>query len=373
MPGPEGSGYARARRRRRPLLHGLVLGLICFGVFSSLFVSKTFPLQLEGEAPIAGLTLPSVGAQAAEEPVLTASVLPGTVRRGEEEEAVQATTADPTATETPLSSFQFYVVQDGDTASSIAAQFGIGLEYLLWNNAELSDGDFLEIGQVLIIPSGDGIIHYVRYGETLSDIAARYGVSLEEILAWPGNNVRDPDQVVEDQLVFVPGGVPPAPVLPDPTPAPTEAAVAVVAPPPTVAPPPSAVAPPPPPPAVSTGLIWPVTGPISSYMDASHPLGIDIDLYANPYAAIVASTSGTVVFAGGNPCCSYGLYVVIVSPAGIETLYAHLSSIAVWAGQQVSQGQVIGNAGCTGYCTGNHLHFEVIDNGVRVNPLSYLP
>ena len=62
-----------------------------------------------------------------------------------------------------------------------------------------------------------------------------------------------------------------------------------------------------------------------------------------------------------------------MSPSGIETLYAHLSSISVSVGQQVSQGQVLGNGGCTGYCTGNHLHFEVIDNGVRVNPLSYLP
>ena len=65
--------------------------------------------------------------------------------------------------------------------------------------------------------------------------------------------------------------------------------------------------------------------------------------------------------------------MIILSPAGIETLYAHLSSIAVSPGQQVSQGQTIGNGGCTGYCTGNHLHFEVIDNGVRVNPLAYLP
>ena len=108
-------------------------------------------------------------------------------------------------------------------------------------------------------------------------------------------------------------------------------------------------------------------------MDASHPLGIDIDLFNNPYAPIGAATSGTVTFAGGDPCCSYGLHVIIVSPDGIETLYAHLSSIDVSAGQQVAQGEILGNAGCTGFCTGNHLHFEVIDNGVRVNPLDYLP
>jgi murein DD-endopeptidase MepM/ murein hydrolase activator NlpD len=80
-----------------------------------------------------------------------------------------------------------------------------------------------------------------------------------------------------------------------------------------------------------------------------------------------------VVFAGGNACCSYGLYVVVVSPGGIETLYAHLSSISVSQGQSVSQGEQLGIIGDTGYSTGVHLHFEVIDNGVRVNPLSYLP
>jgi murein DD-endopeptidase MepM/ murein hydrolase activator NlpD len=80
-----------------------------------------------------------------------------------------------------------------------------------------------------------------------------------------------------------------------------------------------------------------------------------------------------VVFAGGNACCSYGLYVVVMSPEGVETLYAHLSSISVSAGETVSQGQAIGVIGDTGYSTGVHLHFEVIDNGVRVNPLNYLP
>ena len=60
-------------------------------------------------------------------------------------------------------------------------------------------------------------------------------------------------------------------------------------------------------------------------------------------------------------------------PTGVETLYAHCSSVAVSVGQQVVQGETVGMAGCTGYCTGTHLHFEVIDNGVRVNPVGYLP
>jgi len=80
-----------------------------------------------------------------------------------------------------------------------------------------------------------------------------------------------------------------------------------------------------------------------------------------------------VIFAGGNACCSYGLYVVVMSPDGIETLYAHLASISVSQGESVGQGQVIGVVGSTGYSTGTHLHFEVIDNGVRANPMGYLP
>ena len=117
-------------------------------------------------------------------------------------------------------------------------------------------------------------------------------------------------------------------------------------------------------------LVWPALGPITSYFGPSHPLGIDV---GQSEGSIVAATDGVVVFAGGNPCCSYGLYVVVDSTEGIITLYAHLESIAVAEGQRVRQGQPLGVVGCTGHCTGTHLHFEVIDNGVRRDPLSYLP
>ena len=62
-----------------------------------------------------------------------------------------------------------------------------------------------------------------------------------------------------------------------------------------------------------------------------------------------------------------------MSPDGIETLYAHMSYLAVKERDTVTQGQALGIIGSTGYSTGTHLHFEVIDNGVRVNPLDYLP
>ena len=117
-------------------------------------------------------------------------------------------------------------------------------------------------------------------------------------------------------------------------------------------------------------LVWPALGPITSHFGPSHPLGIDI---GQSDGKVVAATDGVVVFAGGDPCCSYGLYTVVQSPEGIATLYAHLESISVTQGQSVRQGQPLGIVGCTGHCFGTHLHFEVIQDGVRRDPLSYLP
>jgi murein DD-endopeptidase MepM/ murein hydrolase activator NlpD len=117
-------------------------------------------------------------------------------------------------------------------------------------------------------------------------------------------------------------------------------------------------------------LVWPAYGPITSYYGPAHPLGIDVGMWQGN---IVAATAGTVLWAGGDPCCGYGRYVVIQSSDGIETLYAHLETLAVRKGQKVRQGQALGKVGCTGRCSGPHLHFEVYDNGRRQNPMRYLP
>lgn len=277
-----------------------------------------------------------------------------------------------------LPPYQVYQVEEGDTVSTIAAKFGIDPQYIVANNVEIHDENLLTLGQSIIVPAGDGILHEVRYGETLSDIAGRYSVEVAAITDFRANDIATADQIAETQLVFVPGATLPQAAALAETPAGEVPALAAApadtsagatggsgtgAPSGIVAGGPSSGA----------GLIWPVSGPISSYMGGGHPLGIDVDGFNLGGAAVAASTSGTVVFAGGNACCSYGLYVVVVSAAGIETLYAHLSSISVVQGQEVSQGEALGVIGNTGYSTGTHLHFEVIDNGTRVNPLSYLP
>jgi murein DD-endopeptidase MepM/ murein hydrolase activator NlpD len=121
------------------------------------------------------------------------------------------------------------------------------------------------------------------------------------------------------------------------------------------------------------GLIWPAIGPISSYFGPGHPLGIDIDLTAVAGAAVWAAHDGRVIFAGGDPCCSYGRFVVLLGPSGIATLYAHLEDLAVEEGASVARGQALGASGCTGHCTAPHLHFEVFEDGVRQDPLRFLP
>src|SRR4051794_5889134 len=122
----------------------------------------------------------------------------------------------------------------------------------------------------------------------------------------------------------------------------------------------------------SSGFIWPVSAPITSPFGMRwgtlHP-GLDLGA---PYgSAIHAAASGTVVWCGW--MSGYGNLVMIDHGGGIATAYGHQSRIAVGCNQQVSQGQVIGYVGSTGYSTGPHLHFEVRLNGAPVDPLGYLP
>jgi murein DD-endopeptidase MepM/ murein hydrolase activator NlpD len=121
----------------------------------------------------------------------------------------------------------------------------------------------------------------------------------------------------------------------------------------------------------SSGLIWPVNGPITS------PFGMrwgrmheGIDIGAATGTPIAAAAGGTVVYAGWES--GYGNFVVIDHGNGLATAYGHQNSIAVTNGQTVNQGDIIGYVGCTGHCTGPHLHFEVRINGAAVDPLGYL-
>jgi murein DD-endopeptidase MepM/ murein hydrolase activator NlpD len=121
----------------------------------------------------------------------------------------------------------------------------------------------------------------------------------------------------------------------------------------------------------SAGLIWPVSGPITSpfgWRWGRMHEGIDIGVPMG--TPIKAAAAGTVLYCGWES--GYGNLTVIDHGGNLATAYGHQSSIAVSCGEQVSQGQVIGYVGCTGHCTGPHLHFEVRIGGNPVDPMGYL-
>lgn len=121
----------------------------------------------------------------------------------------------------------------------------------------------------------------------------------------------------------------------------------------------------------SSGLIWPVSGPVTSgfgWRWGRMHEGIDIGAGAG--TSVRAAASGIVIYAawmGG-----YGNLVIVDHGGGLATAYAHLSGYAASSGSHVGQGQTVGYVGCTGHCFGPHLHFEVRVNGSAVDPLGYL-
>lgn len=116
------------------------------------------------------------------------------------------------------------------------------------------------------------------------------------------------------------------------------------------------------------GFVWPIVGAVNTHFDAGHA-GIDIEGVTGD--KIVAAQGGTVTFAGDDGD-GYGVKVIIRHANGYETLYSHLSSIAVSQGP-IAQGELVGLVGCTGSCTGDHLHFEILKGGVVTDPLALLP
>lgn len=130
-------------------------------------------------------------------------------------------------------------------------------------------------------------------------------------------------------------------------------------------------------PAGAGGMIWPISGPITSEFGwRTHPIfgtarfhsGLDIGGdYGMP---IYAAAGGTVIYAGW--ISGYGNAVIIDHGGGVTTLYGHNDSLNVSEGENVAQGQVIAMCGSTGNSTGPHCHFEVRENGEPVSPYGYL-
>ena len=199
------------------------------------------------------------------------------------------------------------------------------------------------------IPPTSGALHKVGAGDTLTYIARRYQVDVEDIIAHPLNSFVDPDSLSLGKEIMIPGGVTPAAI-----PAPGSVARSGAA---------------PVPPHDGRSLHWPTRGPIMSWFTGYHR-GLDISpAYGTP---VYAAERGRVVLVRYLRY-GYGYYLIIDHGNGYRTLYAHMSSIYVRPGSTVYRGQNIGQVGSTGRSTGPHLHFEVHAYGRAVDPYRFLP
>jgi murein DD-endopeptidase MepM/ murein hydrolase activator NlpD len=240
-----------------------------------------------------------------------------------------------------------YVVQDGDTVSSIAEKFGVSAETIRWQN-DLS-GDVIKVGDPLQILPVTGIAHKVQKGDTVYSIAKKYDAEAQAVVDFPFNTFANDEtfELAIGQNIIVPDGAMPTAVYAPRIRQVTPDAGSVVA---------------------SGQFVWPTQGIISQYFSWYHP-GIDIANGGEPFD--VAADSGTVEFSGWDNS-GYGNMVLIDHGNGYKTRYGHLSTIGVISGQTVKRGDVIGRMGNTGHSTGPHTHFEIYQNGVRVNPLLFL-
>ena len=247
-----------------------------------------------------------------------------------------------------------YTVQQGDTLYGIAERYHINAETLVWANDLESNPDFLHLGQDLIILPVNGVMHVVQPGDTLLAIAGKYKATVDDIRNLPANHLEGEDPVLQvGQRLIVPGGTKPEPA-PQPV-APPEGTA-------TAAPAPANA------PVGTSQFIWPIQGTVSQGFQPYHRA---IDILGHLGQPIAACDSGHVAFAGWSDS-GWGNYVVIDHGNGYKTLYAHMSHIDVQAGQAVEKGQTIGEVGDTGRATAMHVHLEIYQNGVQVDPLGFL-
>ena len=269
-----------------------------------------------------------------------------------------------------------YTVVSGDTIFGIAEKFGLKAETVLWSNyyTLLDNPHFLQPDQELNILPVDGTYHRWEQGEGLNGISTYYGVSPEDIINYPANNL-DPATIGDFSNPNIPPGtwlvVPngrreyvtwsaPLGVTRE-----NPASARVLG--------PGACEP------VSGGavgfgaFIWPSAKHyLSGYdyrPDANH---WGLDLAGNDGEGVYATDAGVVVYAGWNNY-GYGNMIMVDHGNDFQSLYAHLSGISVGCGQSVGQGDLIGAIGNTGRSSGSHLHFEIRAISSFVNPWDVLP
>lgn len=243
--------------------------------------------------------------------------------------------------EDKLVKYSVYEVKKGDTLSGIADQFDLSLDTIISVNG-FTSAKSLRPGQLLKIPNQSGIVHVAQSPVSLNDIADQYHINADRIIE--ANGLLS-EQISAGKPLFIPDAKLPATTLRE----------------------------------ISGTLFrWPVRGRITSWFGwrkdpftGRRTFHNAIDIAAPYGASITAPMEGRVAETGYSPIL--GKYIIMSHSSGWKTLYGHLSEILVQEGQFVSTGKLIGRIGTTGYSTGPHVHFEIMRNGILVNPLNYLP
>ncbi|MBN2050853.1 MAG: M23 family metallopeptidase [Spirochaetales bacterium] len=234
-----------------------------------------------------------------------------------------------------------YVIQSGDTLSEIARKYDISVGTLIGYNG-IENVRRIYPGEVLKIPEIDGIPYKVKAGDTLESIAQAYGTNVNRLL---DANDLTTNLILPGDDLFIPGGQI------------SEYEYRK---------------------ATGTLFLYPTNGRLTSYygyrsdpFTGRRQFHYGIDIANRTGTAVTATMAGVVVDVGERPT-GYGKYVIIRHSYGFQSLYAHLERVSVREGQRVEQGQRLGDMGSTGRSTGSHLHFSIYKNNSPINPLNYL-
>lgn len=347
------SGVSHATDRRRNAYRTLFLssGLVFGGLMLLQFVT-VFPVSVKAfwpfsepanaAAKVPMIHDPSISVLSAPlNPISVAKAAPGETVISDNALVAESGPAGAVAATAHIApsrdQISVYVVREGDTLSEIAGMFNVSINTIVWAN-DLGSARAIRPGQTLVILPVSGIERTVAKGDTLNSIAKKYGADAQEIADYNGLEVGT--ALAVGTTIIIPGGE--IPVVASP------AASAKI---------------------VSTyrggsgtalpGYFAPPV-PGARLTQGLHGWN-GVDLGAPSGTAVRAAAGGTVIVAraGGAWNGGYGNYVVVSHANGTQTLYSHLSTVAVRAGQVVEKTEVIGTVGSTGRSTGPHLHFEV--------------
>jgi len=231
-----------------------------------------------------------------------------------------------------------YLIQEGDTISSIASRFNVSTSTII----HLNDTLHIKTGETIKIPNIDGICYTVKINDTISRIAVNYHIPPQVIIDVNG---IENDAVSEGEVLFLPG-----------IETVSEADLS----------------------AQEKMFIFPIgerlmTGSFGWRLDPiteKYRFHTGIDIRAGIGTPVKAAGEGIVTETGGDRM--YGKYIIIEHENSYHTFYAHLSAVSVKQGDRVENGNIIGETGNTGYSTGPHLHFSIFRNGKVVNPAHFL-